>query len=783
MPILIPTLGGDTGPSVLVTYASLSSVLVGSQDRYESLNTIDITSLAIQSASESIVVSATKRVPALSSVRIGNFELSQVSRTIDIVAGEDFTIMADVVALQLTSASLATLGHLAINARLTVGGDANGFGGTVLPIKSFNYQVPTGRLGSILNVILADPFITHIPAGVNVRFDLIVTIGGTEYVYLLMRNGKMQERESRVSYRGGVSDGPTDEVTFGATDVIADAFTLAPRRPVIMYDPARVKFDSVNTQTSDAIRDEFGRIIYPVIEPVYGLTMRQILQRAYTGNGGLMYMSYVPPTFGVIGNWASLLGNISNNQTGCGFSSIVTNIPDYPVRRADFSIENGWHDGAQPSVGMYAPMYFTEGTKLFIIDPDRVLPYGAMPHPVTLSDHKVLSERIAYKPDTNAVLLTYQYATGDPSEDPARVSRDVFSESYEYSGATSIGTDPGVNVGPGDPGFSKTTTRRWDIEYYMTDAPTNVLATYPRSVDVTTEQTIRWPVDGVMVTMGTRTTHKETTDYTYEGELLITMRKIVQGVITTGDESSLLLVDVGREDTRISWSDDPYNAGVKIQDRVSTTEYAVLFYNEETETVSTPTGDKEIKRAVPVLLAQASGIMNYGNVLDLSLQPIREIRETLHHINDRQYNVSVIETDYLTNTVRNSYSQLVTADVTTDQYGQKSRTILFRDLVSEAEIGPRIPLSINSYELPRSRAIELARRTLERLRNPMFQMPLELPTIDFAVARGSIVRGQRRNGTFTGNFFVTGYSINGQNLGRDGHRITHSLETIELLTA
>lgn len=770
MPIVIPVIGASEGPSSEVLFASRGSMDVVNAPAYTARESIDITSIGTYGARESIVVTATRPVAARASMSVENFFTNRTTRTVDVVSGDSFTILAYILASELAGSSLGSYGQLELDAELRVND-------SVVPIKSFSFQVPTGRLGSLLNVVLADPEVTSIPAGASVKFQLIVTLGGVEYPYVLMDNGKLQERASQVKWKGGAQDGPQDEVTFGALDVLADKFTLAPRRPVVMYDPARVKYDEVSTNAQDAVLDETGHIIYPVIEPVYGLKMKQILSRAYTTAGGLMYASALTPGFLSGITWGTLRVSSANNQNGCGFSAVITNVPNYPVRRADFTITGGWHDGAQPCVAMYSPLYFVVGTKLFIIDVDRTLPYGISAHTITLADHKTLTERVPFKPDTNAVLLTYQYSPNDPAEDAGRLVREVFTETVDET----------EGVDPGDSGYSKVTTRRWDYEYYLATEPTNVLASYPKSIEVETVQTVEFGVlsggDVTVTGQGLMATHQETTDYTYEGELLINTRKIVKGIINVGASASTDLIDIEREDTHVTWIDDPYNPGVKIQDRVITDIKSLILYSDTNEAMLGPAGEvSDAVRGYPLLQAQASSLVTVDSILSTGLLPVKSIRSTLHRLNGNQFNVSTVEIDYLNNTVKRSYSQPTTGTNSTNQFGQKSRTVMFRDLTSEAEIGPRIPVSINSYELPRALAYALARRTLQRIKDPLQQMPIDLPGVDFTIARGSIVRGQRRDGSYTNNFFVTGYSITGSNLGKQGHRIAQSLETIEMLT-
>lgn len=768
MPILIPTEGAEESPSVETHYAALSSIDISNVRHGHSFESVDIEALTSSHALESMDIAGDRLRLSSESIDVGNFRVDDVFRSLDVVNGDSFIILADILSEELSGENLGSFAFTEITAELLVNS-------VVVPIKSFQFSVPSGKLGSTLNVVLADPDVTDIPAGASVKFQLVIRVEGVNHNYVLMDNAKLQTRDSSVKWKGGPGNGPQDEVTFGALDVIADKFGLAPRRPVIMYDPYRVTFDEVAQRPRDAIQDDQGHPILPIIEPVYGLSMSQIIARAYTNVGGTAFISHLSREFLASISWVTLIGSPGTDQVGCGFTAVVTNIPDYKVRRADFSIDGGWHDGAQPCVGMYSPLYFVEGTVLFIIDVDRLLPYGYTAHPITLGDHKSLSDRIAYKPDANAVLLTYQYANNDPNEDPARLFREVYSFTEDESN--------GIDYG--DPGYLKKVTERWDLEYYLADFPAEVLSTIPIRIESRTQQTVNYAsiVDDAIVftSYGVRTTHREVTTYQYRGELLVHSIKITEGLITTGDSPSFTLTELARERTYINWIDDPFAPGIKIQDRNITEITGIIVTNRDTETVQGPDGPIEINRAFPVLLAQQSGIINSDSLFSERLVPIKSIHEVLHRLNDTQFNVDIVEIDYLNNTINRSYGQAVTGNNETSQYGSKTRTVLIRDLVSEADIGPRIPVPVNAYELPRIRALELARNSLMRLKNPLQQLPIDLPGVDFTLARGSIIKGQKRDASYTTNYFVTGYSINGNNLGHTGHRIAQSLECIELL--
>lgn len=685
------------------------------------------------------------------------FAVAEVSQ------GDGFLIMADLVQSELSGSLGAE--STRVNAKLLINGVA-------CHITSFSYQVPTGKIGSILNARLQGKSLAEVPNGASVTFSLLIDVGSSVIEYPLMTNGKIQSRSSVVSWKGGTNAKPTDEVNFSAIDVIADKFSLSPRRPVIMFDPARVKYNDVNPNVTDAMRDENGAVILPVLEPMYGLTLRQVMDRAYTPKGGLG--SWISSTYS--SGWGPIFVSEGNNQIGMDFTKVVTNIPNYPVKRADFPVESSWHDGVRPFVDMLAPMFFVEGTWLFVIDIEVKLPYTIGVHALTLGDHKKLTQQSNFKPDQNAIILTYQYSAADPGEDYKKQRREVFTESTDVTGSI------------GDQGYVRTVTRKWDYEYYMPDNPTVVLDTLPESVDISTYQMTGWhSPSGVMTTVQAEAlTHHESIRYEYEGELKVSHLRYVNALIPVPITGNLVMKyrEVLNESCEIAWTDDPKNPGTKIQawSRIDTT--GICYVSDEDETIDYGSGNVTIRRLYPALDLAEAGRVTSDMAITSKLQPISSERETLRNLKGSQFEVHRVEINFLSNTVTQSTVDTRSGTTSVDPYETRTRNVLMRDLVSEALIGPRVPISVNAYELPRAMALDLGQRVLKRMSQPANVLPIDIPGVDLVIKQGTIIKGQLRNGSYTPkNFIVTGYSITGENLGTDGHRIFQSLESIELLDA
>lgn len=773
MPLTVPIEGGAEAAYVPVIYPAFASIEIGSGASYPAASSIDITAESVYDAYSSAEVEKLTQKQVASSIDIVNVTTDQMTQAVEVIAGESFMILADVLSFELLASSLAENAHVFTNGLLKIDG-------VTTPIKRFNFQKPTGSLGSLLNVTLADPDIDSIPLGAEVYFALV--INGLEYP--LMTLAQITDESLEIKYRGGKNDGPIDEVTFGSLDVMSDKFTLSPTRSVVMFDPRRVQYDDVRVDPENAVRGEDGRIILPTIEPVNNLTMKKILARAYTGSGGSAFANVMHPSELSTQAWSRLY--LASPQTGCGFDRVITNIKDYDVRQADFDLRSGWHDGAQPCIAMYAPMYFVKGNDLVILDVDQPLPYGVTPYDVKLSYHKSLSFRRTRAADKNQVIVTYQYMGNDPYEADVKLSRDVVKDEEVL-----VDTEAEGGPAEGEEGYMRQVLNETVREWYMALTPDDILDTLPlRTVTTTVQTVVVRDSDGSTNFAGTMTTSTETIEHQYYGNLktghtrTLETRLFTPVTLASRNESTMIIAEIER--CNITWTDDPAKPGVKLQDRVTITLDEQCVVNvDEPQIMYVEDTDYDHYPLIPLTEANLGGFVNYEDGWRLVASRTKSKTQTrvLRRRRANQYDVLVTDVDHLNGGgAKRSIAQPVIGNVSHNQFQVRSRSILLQNEASIAEIGARVPETVNCYELPRVRALELGQRRLLRLADPLRNMPIDLPVPDLALDRGSVIRGQTRDG-YEGNFIVTGLSITGEGLGRDKeHKIFENLECLELLS-
>ncbi len=231
--------------------------------------------------------------------------------------------------LDILNASLAVARHNRYRVRLLADG-------VEVPITSFSLRAPRDAVGTSLSFQLAQPDTSLVSRAALLTFELGVKIGDGWQWLKLLDGGRMAGREAQI---GLAQNRPADTVSISALDVLGDRWMLAPSRDTLFYDPAQVDAASLAFDTQNPLRGTDGAAIQPVQRAISNLSLHRVLDEAYA--------------------------------KGCGFASVVTNIPDYRVSQAQFSMQGGYHDGVHALVALYEPLYFAgDDNTLWIIDPD-----------------------------------------------------------------------------------------------------------------------------------------------------------------------------------------------------------------------------------------------------------------------------------------------------------------------------------------------------------------------------------------------------------------------------
>jgi hypothetical protein len=673
-------------------------------------------------------------------LRVGTLSTSQFKSAIAIRSGEGFVIVADIYPehVAITLGSGGTYPVQFIRPRLSIGG-------VEVQIIDFTYERPAGRLGSAFNATVAQFDTTGLDPLATVDFGYMIynPLTATEHYVPRMTGGKLLGREYNIGFRErGQQRGPNDTVQISAIDIVGDRFTLRPKQSFTLYDPTKVKVSEVTHDSPDSLRYLNGTIIPVLHESVLNLSAYDALRRAYTTIPGAL---------------SHVVG------VGLGFSKFITNIPNYQISRADFTIEGGWNEGALPFFAMYGPLFFDIGNNLIILNITYPLPAGFSPRVVANVEYQKLTLIMPVKDYTNSVVVSYK-------ADAAEVIAEERAHMYII---TKPVTDPPSEQGIfGQPGYTRTeTTRQVEEVHHVDDTLVDTLVS---SVDLEIKvRTFTNFVAGDGGAGALTETHREITQNFYNADLKTGHHKEVYGIIATGPDASLELVKVLQEDCDIVWeqTDDP---DIMIQTRTVTRIEGMLITVQDTKSMLGHDGLKhDVRIKYPVLVAEANGILN--DDVDTGFGPIREITATLRRTKGNQMDVEVKDIDLLNGGLpKFSYTQPTTGERSTSRYQAQMRHVLLEDAASIALIGPRKPAGVNAGELPRSRAIQLGWDVLKYLKNPRFDANVIISGIDLTLDRGSVIVPMKR-GSEADHFIVAGTAERGVPKRDEAFEITMTL--------
>ncbi len=582
---------------------------------------------------------------------------------------------------------------------------------TVLDVGGFTLSAPKNGLGLVLQAELPTPDLTQIPTRASVKFEIGVWVGPTppDYNWItLIDSGSVSRRDFVIRFNVG----PDDRLSMQAVNVAADRFSLAPANPVTMYDPTLLELPPYNANAGGnnvlRVRDA-GQVITPAQEPIGGLNLKQILDRVYTNK--LPQLSLVGSVAGAGAGSVNTFASTAAG-TGCGFTRVVTNIPNFPVTRVDVTMEGGWHAAAAGLLSPFDPLYFSDdGLTLYIISKLYPLPTGLQLFNLPLACVAEVSQSEEWSEFTNRIIVSYQ------SNEEIVLS---YTERLDQSGDT-------------------ISTIR---DYYDSNG------VVVNSVVTKTEKKTYGTVDGANVLIG-RTTQQDTfntlglkTGHTKKVEALI-----LDPALSNNQKTLMTVQD---ETCTVSWRVPQGQTGEWIQEK-AITEVSGLAIELD--------GDNG-KERYPALPANQNYMIKQDGTTPLVYKQLKRITETLRGTGSLQTDVDVEVMDYLIpQTVSSHTSPRTGQPIIQTQIGNLKRELV-KDATSIAAYGNRRALSLDGGTMPRGTVLDLAARKLNLIANPPKNFNIPLPKYDPRVRRGKLVNAYDRAGAAT-KAIIESYTITG----------------------
>lgn len=582
--------------------------------------------------------------------------------------------------------------------------------GEDVPLASFSLQAPSAALGVRGDIRLASPS-AAVERGDSFNLTIKRVLAGEDpedYPKTrLIKNGLVvgTDRTIAAAHQAGVPV-PADTLSFVATDKAGKRWRYAPRAPVILYDPESVTVS--DSELDSNILDDAGEKILGEGIEFESLDLLQVLQWVYVEQ--------------------------------LGFDEVITNLPNYPIPRADFPVTTNFHAVAAALYSFFKPVVFEDDDRLFILDVFGEIPEGLLTGARDVPVGKFISyqRRQPENAEANAVLLTHKepsLATLVPDEFPPNVTTREESDPPTISGS----------ILDGD---------------YRSVVFTRLIAEFhddPDDEDKITSE----------VTYGTRTTttaqiesgalavvsrEEQIDTYTFGWRLQVGYVKNIEARVEDGS-GSVLMQNVITETEIMTWRPSARRAGEWEKLRSDVRAEGLFLIEEDDE--------GEIK--TPLLDASRNNLLTNEDD-EIERGPLWTKSTIWTETGPDQIQAFVTKYDFL--------NKRYETGSTTDHVGTNhvrlrdgeaynSKQVLIFDEDDDLAMGPIEPITFDAgYVSPYAIARELALRTLEEVREPRDICTVQLATYDAGIRRGSVRNLiDRDNNALT--VMVTGYQLSG----------------------
>lgn len=575
--------------------------------------------------------------------------------------------------------------------------------GVNYPITDANYSEPRTAAGVTLEVALQKPSDRDaVAAAESFKFEIYENGAWTTVFDSGRRSG------GGFSFAWG-ENAPADVLSLSTIGPIADRLNASPAYGLTVYDTARETLDATQFPI---IYDTDGRP-YP----------RQLIP--FAGLDRYALLDYI-------------LVNLA------GFTAIKTDLPNDPIRRADFELSGSYLEGIAPHIGAYDPILFVIGDTVWILDGTKEIPEGWV-EPVTITADQ------------------YESATFEDVQLNADGYDVTFSDdenAFDYTLDNEIVDDPEDIGSFGDPGYQEITRSRTFRDFYKLSNP---------FVPVRTEKVKEVEETRAMVNGDFLLINKAVEEINFDGfGKLQTINKNVTGrVRDLGDGFPVSgEITLRTERAVFDYSPDIHNPRRQVLAKVTKNIKGLIVTDSENEHLGEP-----FRQAYTD--GFRAGNLDTGQAI--SFGAIQTVVDTFEQSPKGQTEARTRTTDFLTNpaSVINSTTDARAGDGSVNaRSGSANHIYVFKESGWTRTTG-RLPV-LSVGEMPVASAIALARRKLKHSYTRTGSVRLKGPKL--AYARGFVGAIEDRDGSNLGNYIVEGRQIVLANLGTPQQKTTNTLD-------
>lgn len=573
-------------------------------------------------------------------------------------------------------------------------------GGAEIDIKSFRVSAPRGQFGKTVSVQISGADLADADKNANYNFRLGKMrrpFDSPEW-WNVLSAGEIFQRSFSQSWLN-------NSLSFGAAAPLSDKLNRCPKRDLFVYDPAKVDF---SIDELKPVYDTNGNSSTPAKRPISNLNLYNALQIALV--------------------------------EGCGFASFRTNIPNYEISRADFTMKGTWLDGVKGFVGVFEPLIFAVGNVVWLVDKTQAIPDEFEP--------------VAISPDD---FLNWNQSLGD-----ARPF-DGFELFYVENKAQAQYFTERTETKPIPASGAKLEIERRYRDYRSVYNPAVVLATEQIAEERRTfnggEEILRESWTKTFDSQGniSRQTSQELSflpapSNNWEGGLILAKETLA----------------------RFGYGVNPDNPRETVQTS-AVTEFRELV---AVDTQQPYLNNEDFRQSA--LVAHDVGNLKTTMTYLPGLQRTKTIIETLE-TNGGQVSTNVVEIDHIKNFAPASDNSVRTGSVGKPALANKQKSVYVLKPGLTLANRPGNPIEpFNVGELPARFGEPLAERVLARRGAKKESGSVEFLGYDESIERGTYFALLDEAGERIGIFVVEGFEITGENLGTPGERIATTIEVSEI---
>lgn len=593
-----------------------------------------------------------------------------------------------------------------------------------VPLSAFSFQASAADLGVKADITITDPNL-DINKGDNLTLTLRTNFG-TQPKSRLIKDGIVAGNSKIIASKRLVGlTAANDSFTITGIDNIGFRWKLAPRIPIILFDPQYLTIEENEADTN--INDENGDRIFATVTPVGYLDLDYILEFAYV--------------------------------TSCGFDEVIHNLPNVPlyrIPRADFPLNASYHSIAASFYSVFKPLVFEDDNRLFIIDVFGEIPAGILSGARLVEADGYISYQ-KENPETavvNAVLLSHKEVSVQTLNEDAFPPNVTFREESEPP-------DESGSILDGD--YTRTTFKRFIVEIHDDEEDLAIITSEFTYKEETKTEAY---VDGLVQEVGKTT---QTDRYSNSWRLKLGYEKIVEAYVEDGSGGKFMQ-NVSTEVNTLTWKPSIVNPGEWEKHRSLTRIEGLVLVDGE--------GDEQL--LIPILEASANKDIPDDGSLDIERKPISSKLEVWRYTGADQIEIHIHEYDALAKRLRKSGTvSHVGTNAVRVRNGNSFNTkqVLLIDEASDIADGAREPITFDAGFVVYAIAKELALRELAEKRTPRPRITCKLASYDAGIRRGSVRRIRDRDGNEVKSI-ITGYSVTGTQAQRGQNLISQSIEGV-----